>query len=221
MRGSYTRQDFGQGWGACTVNSQLYDSFEDGDPRKAGSILYVKDPNEGDIYESYTLQSDQMHETYMWMKKLASIKVEGTGMYDYMLGAGTQSNYQLWNMQDDIILRLADVLLMGAELGSENAQDYFDQVRLRAGLSTKTVSLEAIKTERRHELAFEGVRYYDLLRWHDEEDAFAAVKDVPVVNGGNEDTYTATYRSETNGFLAIPESQILLSEGVLEQNPGW
>ncbi|MGQ1946169.1 RagB/SusD family nutrient uptake outer membrane protein [Geofilum sp. OHC36d9] len=221
MRGSYKRQDFGQGWGAGTVNPQLYESFEDGDPRKAGSILYVKDPNEGEIYESYKVQKDQMHETFMWMKKIASIKVEGTGMYDYMLGAGTQSNYQFWNMQDDIILRLADVLLMGAELGSANAQDYFDQVRLRAGLPTKPVSLEAIKTERRHELAFEGIRYYDLLRWHDEVAAFAAVKDVPVVNGGIEDTYTVTYRPETNGFLAIPESQILLSEGVLEQNPGW
>ena len=29
-------------------------------------------------------------------------------------------------------------------------------------------TLDNIKKERRFELAFEGVRYYDLLRWHDE-----------------------------------------------------
>ena len=224
-------QDFGQGWGGGIANPQLYNSFEDGDLRKAGSILNVKDPLEGDIYHWYQFPvgddstlwdaDNTVHETGFWQKKYSSIMVDGTGMYDYMLGVGTQSNLQLWNMQDEVILRFADILLMGAELGSSKAQDYFDQIRTRAGLATKPVSLEAIKAERRHELAFEGIRYFDLLRWHDEDAAFAAVKDVPVLNAGQEDTYTSTYRSETNGFLPIPEQEIALSKGYLEQNPGW
>lgn len=229
--GGKALQDFGQGWGGAIVNSQLYDSFEDGDLRKAGSIINVRDPKEGDIYEKYKVAPGEadsywnadntMHETGLWQKKYASVLVEGTGMYDYILGVGTQSNYQLWNMQDEVILRFADILLMGAELGSSKAQEYFDQVRTRAGLPTKTVSLEAIKAERRHELAFEGIRYFDLLRWHDEDAAFAAVKNVPVLNAGIEDTYTSTYRKETNGFLPIPEQEIALSNGQLVQNPGW
>jgi len=224
-------QDFGQGWGGGIVNSQLYDSFEAGDLRKAGSIINVRDPQEGNIYEkyqtpvgepnSYWNADNTMHETGMWQKKYASVLVEGTGMYDYILGVGTQSNYQLWNMQDEVILRFADILLMGAELGSSKAQEYFDRVRTRAWLSSKPVSLDAIKAERRHELAFEGVRHFDLLRWHDEVAAYAAVKDVPVLNAGIEDTYTSTYRSETNGFLPIPEQEIALSNGKLVQNPGW
>lgn len=128
---------------------------------------------------------------------------------------------QLWSMQDEILLRFPDILLMAAELGSANAQTYFDRVRTRAGLASKPVSLDAIKLERRHELAFEGVRWFDLLRWHEEESALTAVKNFTVKNIGIEEPYTGIYRSETNGFLPIPESEILLSEGVLEQNPGW
>lgn len=215
-------QDFGQGWGAGPVNPQLFESFEEGDPRKTGSICDITDPNEGDIYTKYVWNGDNtMHETGLWQKKYTPILINGSGMYNAILGAGTQTDYQLWNMQDEVLLRFADVLLMGAELGSANAQDYFDRVRKRANLATKTVSLDAIKEERRHELAFEGLRYYDLLRWHDEEEALAAVANVKVYNLNVEDTYTSTYRSETNGFLPIPESQILLSDGVLEQNPGW
>jgi starch-binding outer membrane protein, SusD/RagB family len=224
-------KDFGQGWGGGIVNSQLYENFEEGDIRKAGSIINVKDPLEGDIYEKYLIEpgvansywnaDNTVHETGLWNKKYCSILVEGTGMYDYILGKGTQGNYQLWNMQDEVILRFADILLMGAELGSSKAQEYFDRVRNRAGLSSKTVSLEAIKAERRHELAFEGIRHFDLLRWHDEDKAYAAVKDIPVLNAGIEDTYTSTYRSETNGFLPIPEQEIALSNGKLVQNPGW
>ena len=124
-------------------------------------------------------------------------------------------------MQDEVLLRFSDILLMGAELGSAKAQQYFDKVRQRAGLDSKPVSLEAIKAERRHELAFEGIRYFDLLRWHDEEAAFAQIKNISVKNIGVDEAYNSSYRPETNGFLPIPESQVLLSDGKLEQNPGW
>lgn len=215
-------QDFGMGWGGGTVNTKLYDSFEDGDVRKSGSIVNVMDPNEGAIYENYVWNGDNtMHETGLWNKKYTSIIIDGTGMYDQILGVGTQSNLQLWNMQDEVLLRFADVLLMGAELGSSKAQEYFDKVRTRAGLASKTVSLDAIKAERRHELAFEGLRHFDLLRWHDAESVYASDSDIPVVNVGVDETYSSTYRTETNGFLPIPEQEVLLSEGVLEQNPGW
>lgn len=41
-------------------------------------------------------------------------------------------DFQTQNRQDYVIIRYADVLLMAAELGSPNAQTYFDQVRKRA-----------------------------------------------------------------------------------------
>lgn len=212
---------WGQGWGGGTVNPQLWESFEEGDIRKQGSILDVTDTTEGAIATNYIWGSDnQMHETGFWQKKYIPIYANGSeGMYFTIYGE--PNNMQLWNMQDDVLIRFADILLMGAELGSANAQSYFDRVRTRAGLGTKPVSLENIKIERRHELAFEGLRYFDLLRWHDAEAAFATATNIPVLNVNAEATYTVTFRPETGGFLPLPESEVALSNGVLKQTPGW
>ena len=84
--------------------------------------------------------------------------------------------------------------------------------------------LENIKAERRFELAFEGVRYYDLLRWHDED--LITINQTGIVTynrrgQANAETKSITFRKETGGFLPIPQTQIDLSGGVLTQNAGW
>jgi len=86
---------------------------------------------------------------------------------DIRKGGGTvELNYQ----QDDYIIRLADTYLMEAEaLGAtgSRAQALLDAVRARVGLPSVPVSMSAIKTERRLELAGEGHRFFDLVRWGD------------------------------------------------------
>jgi len=42
-----------------------------------------------------------------------------------------------------------------------------------------------------------------------------------VSNSGVEAKYSVTYRPETKGLVSIPETEIRLSNGVYEQNPGW
>lgn len=222
---------FGDGWGFGPVNPQLWDAFEPGDVRQQGFILNLADdlPEEACVDTVYTLGGDPtwdplVNETEFWSKKgMPTVIWVGSEVrgYFYVQHGGFLS-MQHWNMQDDPLLRFADVLLMAAELGSPNAQNYFDDVRERAGLArgSKAVSLAAIKQERRVELCFEGLRYFDLLRWHDIEAAFAVATNIPTYNG----TVPATYQVEFNpdrAFLKIPESQIRLSNGVLEQNPGW
>jgi starch-binding outer membrane protein, SusD/RagB family len=226
---------FGQGWGSGPVNPQLWESFEEGDIRREGSILNVNIPNadEGSIPENFIWGSDNMmHETGYWQKKYMPIydSVDKAvfptaaprlvGIYYNLYQA--PDNMQLWNMQDDVLIRFADVLLMAAELGAPNAADYFNRVHTRAGLDPiGSPSLADIKLERRHELAFEGLRHFDLMRWGDMEAAHAVVTNIPVLNVGVEDVYEDTYRPETGGFLPIPGTEITLSEGVLEQTPGW
>ncbi|MBD2751258.1 RagB/SusD family nutrient uptake outer membrane protein [Spirosoma validum] len=73
------------------------------------------------------------------------------------------------------VIRYADVLLMYAEALNENgktatALPYLNQVRTRAGLDplatgiTQTALRDQIVLERRRELAFEGHRWFDLVR---------------------------------------------------------
>jgi hypothetical protein len=217
----------GKGWGWATVNPQLWDSYEDGDLRQAGSILKIGYPDENPEYQDGTFKygkNQYQYETGCYVKKYIPVNGKDEngkwkGMYYLMYGG--QDNMQLWNMQDLVVIRFSDVLLMAAELECPNAQQYFDMVRTRAGLESKPVTLENIKAERRHELAFEGLRYFDLMRWHDLESAFAEVKNIPIKNQGEDAIYNAEYRPETKGFLPIPPTEIRLSGGVLTQNPGW
>lgn len=93
--------------------------------------------------------------------------------------------------QDFYIIRYADILLMRAEALANLSQEkteimgLIDEVRQRADVKMPKVEdaegsnlsyeqlLDVIKHERRVEFAFEGFRYFDLLRWKGMEDAYA------------------------------------------------
>jgi hypothetical protein len=221
---------FGGGWGMGPVNPQVWGTFEAGDVRKDGFILSLVDDVHGDsaVVAEYIwggeLADPQYQETGYWSKKgmPAVLNLPNNGEvvgYYYNLFGGNRDK-QHWNMQDDPILRFADVLLMAAELGSDDAQVYMDAVRTRAGLDPVAPTLDNIKLERRHEFFGEGLRYHDLLRWHDAEEAFATATNFTVWTGNAEETYTMTF-DPARAFLKIPESQIRLSADVLVQDPAW
>lgn len=225
---------FGSGWGFGTVNPQLYEQWPDNDIRKIASICYVDDKeNEGELYYQEN-QWNAMQDTRMWAKKTMPINewpaegpnfdsngypTNGINISVRLFNATTNSTQN--NVNDQIEIRFADILLMGAELGGPKAQVYLDQVRFRVNLPSVPATLENIKLERRYELAFEGVRYWDLLRWHDAEKAFAKVVKVPCINDGRPGHVTIRFRPETKGFMQIPQQEIIKSNGVLKQNEGW
>lgn len=84
--------------------------------------------------------------------------------------------YDLYTDNDIIIIRYADIYLMyiealvekgGGVTSDPSAVKYMNEIRTRAGLSeVALVTREELRLERRRELAFEGYRYFDLLRWH-------------------------------------------------------
>ena len=78
--------------------------------------------------------------------------------------------------------------------------------------------------ERARELAFEGIRYWDLLRQGIDAVADAVCATQGEASDGGR-TVPVTYQRAkivaTQGLSQIPESEITLSNGVLKQNPGW
>lgn len=207
---------YGQGWGGSTVVPAFYDSFDEDDARQSASIIAVEE-------EELPLEIDGQREyTGYYVKKYAPLSTEA-GQSVAVANGGV--NFQIGQFQDYIAIRYADVLLMAAELGSGNGQNYFDMVRRRAfgdAFSSLPLTENNLRKERRFELAFEGVRYWDLLRYGLDYAANALrVSDATVLTAGKEVTKNITFPTETGGFQQIPFNQINLSNGVLEQNTGW
>lgn len=218
---------FGQGWGAGPVTQTLWNEWQQQEPndiRRTATILNVKTE-----LNSYTYGADnQVEETGFWQKKYIPIRAYNNGNLDFSYSvqmSGAMNTLYESNNQDIVLIRLADVYLMHSEL-TETAT-YLNSVRNRVGLPNVSYSLEAIKRERRWELAFEGVRWNDIRRWGDAANLLAKQQNIAIKNEGK-DTYMKSFGGgyevrykATRGFWAIPKSQITLSEGMLKQNPGW
>lgn len=118
---------------------------------------------------------------------------------------------------DWIELRLADIILLYAEALNEtggSAQqvlDLLDPIRSRAGvapldhtvLNSQALVRQAIQDERRLELAFEGHRWFDLVRTN-------------TVNAEMGTSVNSNYH-----IFPLPLSEILASDGVITQNAGY
>ena len=65
--------------------------------------------------------------------------------YSCVLYNMTETNYLLTNTQDLVLMRFSDVLLMAAELGAPNAQNYLDRVRNRVSLPSFRPLLKILK----------------------------------------------------------------------------
>lgn len=131
--------------------------------------------------------------------------------------------------QDFYLIRYADVLLMRAEALVElNQPDevyaLVNSVRARvnmprvedvegSGLAQDQLR-SIVRHERRVELAFEGLRYFDLKRWEDLPNAFDRAK-ADKVNG-----YPIVYQPGKSEVFPIPLSELNANSN-LAQNPLW
>ncbi len=180
------------GWRFNVFTQDFYDAIS-GDPRFGATILDMKALQAAG--QADYIAGDQNTGYFMnkFTPRLADVS---TGSGDAVL------NYK----QDTYAIRLADTYLLEAEaLGAAGAraQALLDAVRSRVGLPSVPVSLAAIKAERRLELASEGFRFFDLVRWGD-----------------------AATKLASKGFVAgkseifpIPNRELLGTK--LVQNPGY
>lgn len=229
---------FGQGWGAGPVAPNLmndWNAAESGDMRREASVQNVKD------LPAYTYGgwADFVQETDYYGKKQGPVTAKytddsGTTQYapvfEYVMygenGWQNDNLMQTGNIHDLVLIRFADVLLMQSELKEDVSG--INRVRARAGLAPiGAYSLTALQNERRWELAFEGVRWNDIRRWHIAAAALEKQTNQPVYylgssakNTPHSGGYAARYNA-TAGFFKIPETEVSLSNGALVQNEGW
>lgn len=208
---------YGNGWGGGTVNPKLWNAYADEDSRKLASIISI----EGEGFD-FDVDRQREYTGYYTKKYTPMSDMDGNSVAVEMGG----TNFMIGQFQDYVSIRYADVLLMAAELGSPNAQSYFDMVRQRAygdSFTALSVSQANIMQERYLEFALEGLRYYDLLRQGLDVAASAIEESVTVSNAGVSETKTISSDKfmETKGLMQIPNSQITLSSGTLKQNAGW
>lgn len=221
---------FGNGWGCGPVAPNLmsdWEAAEPTDPRRDASVLTL--PNDFNYAGDHT--DNWMEATGFHNKKLSAVRSGGGKFYSYGVedengGKGTGvGHYQASHMQSLTLIRFADVLLMQSEL--TGTADNLNKVRERAGLPDVAYSTEALRNERRWELAFEGLRWDDIRRWHIAPEALAKQLGGAIYNAGNKtvmkdqgEGYVARYNA-TNGYYKIPQQQVDLANGALKQNPGW
>ena len=205
------------------------------DPRLAATVMYPGN--------SYTMADGTQVEPD-WSGRDAFNSTSDVTPTGYYIRKWWDNSYRLTLQSglNAIIIRYADVLLMNAEAHAElgtlteavwNAT--IKPIRSRAGF-TDAGALDfpsagdlkqIVRNERRCELAFEGQRRTDIIRWKTAE---------TVLNGWCHGMYTGETVGTDNGFVRIeqrqfdaakhylwpiPQKERDLTNNSLDQNPNW
>lgn len=211
------------GWGIAVPNPRFVQQFDN--PRMKSSVVDYADTG----FENQSDFSKCLNDTYEYtgygIRKYAPLAFsDGTReQVAFALGAQhTNITYYInWS-----IVRYADVLLMQSELTGDAKG--LNLVQVRAGKVATAYSEDALRTERAQELAFEGIRYWDLLRYgqggtYAAQQIKAMQDGVSVKNGGTSATtsFDESNLTSKKGLFQIPNTQITLSGSTLTQNAGW
>lgn len=207
VRGSPNR-----GWGFNRPSFDLRNSFEPDDPRLNATIIDLGETLDGVLILGDGTTPDETFDEFINL-----IEVECYNQKVWYPGTNTITQFG----HNRRLIRYADVLLMAAEALNENDKPaeallYLNQVRERAREgnpailpditeTNKELLRDIILIERRHELALEGHRFWDLIRTGK---APAVLGQLGFVTGKHE-------------LLPIPQNEIDISQGTLLQNPDW
>lgn len=193
------------GWGfnlpSAKIGDLMYSRGETS--RLTGTLI-----SEADLIDhgAVITPSDHDYQGYMRLKYVTRASESGTsGVMELNYG----SNWR--------IIRYADVLLMAAEAYHFNGQDNLAQIELakvrnRAGFAGPVIEtgndlFNLIVLERQIELAFEGSRYWDLVRW----------------GLANTELSSIGFKTGKHELFPIPLNEVIGNTAIQEsdQNPGY
>jgi hypothetical protein len=210
VRGSPNR-----GWGFNRPSIDLRKSFEPGDPRLKGTIIDLGDTLDG-VY--ITGDPSPANDPVAILNQNGdTINIQCYNRKVWTPGNDTPTQ---WSHHRRLI-RYADVLLMAAEALNEDGKPadaliYLNLVRNRARggnlsvlpditVTDKDLLRDKIFLERRHELALEGERFWDLVRTGKATEVLGPLG----------------FIHDKNELLPIHQSEIDISQGSLTQNPNY
>jgi len=197
--------DYDGGWGFGPVSKSAYDMFDANDKRKDASIL-----NFANYSTTGATYSPRYEDTGYFLKKYLPRKGGNAG-YTGNADMNYNNNVRVYRYAETL-LNAAELILRtngGNDNASGEAQTYLDEVRTRAGLTSKTVTIDNILDERHKEFVGEGKRYWDLVR---------SGKASTVLVAGSTLTRTQNW-TESKKYLPIPQGEIDAAQGTLTQNP--
>lgn len=195
------------GWGFNKPTQNLYDEFEEGDPRRDVTIHNPTDEQIDTPEQEIYLGSRYLNRKYALL--------DDTGKY---LRLSHDARGPINNKQ----IRYADVLLMYAEaclasgVDVSKGEQALNDVRSRVGLSPVSLTWESLRHERRVELAMEGHRWFDLCRWGIVKEVMDAYKQQETPEARAE---MAEFIAGKHELMPIPAEEVRL--GGLTQNNGY
>ncbi len=222
----------GNGYSSVVPSLDMLAAYEPGDKRRGWSVMEqgftkkdwtnVNFPN-GFVYDTtYLTSADDPYKIKLGTR---------SNILKYVVGPGTNGEEVASTGHTSIctyILRYADVLLIYAEAvagsagttSDPSAVAAFNQVHTRAGLpAVSSLTKDEILHERRVEFAFEGDWWYDVQR-----QGFAKASSIINAqergtlnyNGTAVDHVKASFNSESQLFLPIPQTETVSDPKLLE-----
>lgn len=203
------RGDPSRGWGFMRPSYETIQSFGN-DPRLDGSVIFL-----GEVLDGIPIIGDDATPDTTFDEQGSIVEIECYNQKAWSPLVLEKSSYDV----NRKLIRYSDVLLMAAEALNENGKSaqalpHLNEVRARArgdipdvlpDITTANQSelRDIIFTERSRELAFEGLRFWDLIR---------TGRAVEVLG-------PLGFQEGKHELLPIPLSEIDNSNGAIEQNP--
>jgi starch-binding outer membrane protein, SusD/RagB family len=200
-----------RGWGFNRPTLSLRNSFEPGDPRLDATVIYL-----GEVLDGVTILGDGATPDES-VDSHGQVEIECYNQKVWTPGQTVPPSFG----HNRRYIRFSEVLLIAAEALNENnnaaqALIHLNRVRQRAREGNNSILPDIVATnkdqlrdiilhERRVELALEGHRFWDLVRTNK---ATTVLGPLGFIAGRHE-------------LLPIPQTEIDLSQGGLNQNPGW
>ena len=228
------------GWKTDDPDFDITRPYEGRDPRFAKTILA----------NGMTFQKTNTIETFVGGRDYSATRAGLCTVTGYYLNKFINRNTSFVREDEHeykhqrVVFRYAEILLNYAEAANEvlgpdgtdadltrSAREVLNMIRTNATMPDITVAgqeafRDAVRRERRVELAFEDHRFWDVRRWKIGQATQTQINGVTIVKNGNNLEYslksveTRTW-AEKMYLYPIPQSELFCNPNLNPQNTGW